>query len=356
MHKQLVIKGRVPQVPIIQGGMGVWVSGIDLAAAVALEGGIGVISTAALELFISQIVNLKLTIREAVYWAVRRAKENSHNGLIGVNIMTFLQKDCLEAAQGAIDAKVDFIFSGAGLPFYFSKLNNYTGAALVPIVSSAQAFKVIWHRLGKAGCRPDAVVLEGPLAGGHLGFKIDQVDNPENSLENLLPQIKELAIAQGDIPVIVAGGIRNKADINRFMDLGADGVQIGTPFVPTFEASAPLPYKLAVLNAKPEDIVVVSNSPCGFPFRVIKNSPMYQAFLEKKMNNICDQGYLLQKDKDGRNTLCLAKDNSAKYFCICNGLLHSAGHSKGNGLYTSGARPPEAKQIISVKQLMDGLK
>ena len=140
-----------------------------------------------------------------------------------------------------------------------------------------------WERLGY---RPDAVVLEGPLAGGHLGFKLEEIYLESNRLENLLPPVKDMSEKHGGFPVIVAGGIYTHEDIVRFLKMGADGVQMGTRFLVTQECSATDAYKQAVINAGKEDIIVSHNpgSPCGLPFMVIKESPMYQNTLLKREN------------------------------------------------------------------------
>ncbi|MEI7620492.1 MAG: nitronate monooxygenase [Candidatus Falkowbacteria bacterium] len=355
-YKTLVIKDKKIPVPIIQGGMGVGVSRWLLAGATALAGGIGIISTAGLDRLVSQELGRKVDTYEAVFLEVVRAKKFSNNGLIGVNIMVFLQKDRDAAARGAIAAKADFIISGAGIPFELALIKDLGSTARIPIVSSVRVLNIIQSKWEKSGCRPDAIVLEGPLAGGHLGFKFDDVLKSENKLENLLPLVKDFAMKNGDYPVIVAGGIYDSSDIQRFMALGADGVQMGTRFLATEESGASERYKQAVVDSKEDTIVVVKNSPCGFPFRTLVDSPMYQQLLSDRRKNVCDKGYLLQKDKEGNNTFCPAKDNSKDYFCICNGLLSSAGYSDGVDLYTVGSSAHRIKEVVSVKKLMDELR
>ena len=203
------------------------------------------------------------------------------------------------------------------------------------------------------------MVLEGPLAGGHLGFRIDQVDLESNKLENLLPAVKEMAMKCGDFPVIVAGGIYTHADIRKFMDMGADGVQMGTRFLATEESSATDAYKKAVVRAKEEDIVVAHRpgSPCGLPFRVIKQSPMYESSLKRLRQPKCDKGYVLMKDAEGKYTICPAKEDNANYFCICNGLLSSAGFNSDveESLFTVGTNASRIDKIVTVKALMTEL-
>ncbi len=293
-YSQLRIKDHRPRFPGVQGGMGIGVSLKKLAAAVGQNGWMGTISSAAIDVIGSNESGRKLGTYEAVYREISLAKEMAPNGLIGINIMVYLQRDYRAAVQGALDAKADFIISGAGLPFELPTIQAAGPTARIPIVSSARALNVLLNRWEKNGHRPDAIVLEGPLAGGHLGFKITDIDNPEFQLEKLLPPIKEMAIQHGDFPVIVAGGIYTNADVRYFLERGADGVQIGTRFMVATESSASLEAKQAVLRAEKEDILVCPHSPCGLPFRIIKQSPVYQELLRKKTNK-CDRGYLLQK-------------------------------------------------------------
>jgi nitronate monooxygenase len=355
--KPLIIKGKKIRVPIVQGGMGVGVSLHPLAKSVAREGGLGIISSACIDRLVSKRNGKKLNIYEAAYEEVSLSK--IQDGFAGINIMAALMRDYNDSVRGAIDAGADVIISGAGLPLNLPAIQAPKDTALIPIVSSARALEIICKKWEKLGYRPDAVVLEGPLAGGHLGFRIDQVDLDANKLENLLPPVKEMAVKCGDFPVIVAGGIYTYDDIVRFMAMGADGVQMGTRFLATEESSASDSYKRAVLEAKDEDIVVAHRpgSPCGLPFRVIKQSPMYVSSLKRLRKPKCDKGYVLMKDAEGKYTICPAKQDNENYFCICNGLLSSAGYNadEEEALYTVGSNASRIDKIISVKALMDEL-
>ncbi len=353
----LVIKGKKISLPIIQGGMGVGVSLSPLARAVAREGGIGVVSSACLDRLVSKRSGRKVTTYEAAYEEVSLAKASG--GIAGINIMVALVRDYEDSVRGALDAGADVIISGAGLPLNLPAIQPQKETALIPIVSSARALELICKKWERVGYRPDAVVLEGPLAGGHLGFKIDQIDNESNRLENLLPPVKDMAIKYGDIPVLVAGGIYTHADIVKYLEMGADGVQMGTRFLATEESSASPDYKQAVVKAKKEDIVVAHKpgSPCGLPFRVIKQSPMYVSAIERRRPPKCDKGYVLLKDTEGKFTRCPAKESNEHCFCICNGLLSSAGYNpdKEEPLYTVGTNAYRIDKIIPVKNLMDEL-
>ncbi|MDA8433750.1 MAG: nitronate monooxygenase [Nitrospiraceae bacterium] len=351
---ELVIKGRRIPLPIIQGGMGVGVSLSPLAGAVAREGGIGVVSSACLDRLVSKRNNKKINTYEAAYEEVSLAKKSG--GFAGINIMVALVRDYEDSVKGSIDAGADCIISGAGLPMGLPAIRPAGDTALIPIVSSARALELICKKWERLGYRPDAVVLEGPLAGGHLGFKIDQIDLESNKLENLFPPVKDMAMKYGDIPVIVAGGIYTHADIMRFLKMGANGVQMGTRFLATEESSATETYKDAVVAAKDEDIIVAHRpgSPCGLPFRIIKQSPMYVSSVKRLRPPKCDKGYVLLKDGEGKFTRCPAKESNENCFCICNGLLSSAGYNPGKEepLYTVGTNASRVDEIIPVKKLM----
>jgi nitronate monooxygenase len=353
----LTVKGARLPLPIVQGGMGVGVSLHPLASAVAVAGGLGVVSSACVDRLVSKRSGKKTSTYDAVYEEVSLAKAGG--GFAGINIMVALQRDYEASVRGAIDAKADAIISGAGLPLALPSIQKPGDTALVPIVSSARALELICRRWERQGQRPDAVVLEGPLAGGHLGFKMDQVDLPENTLEALLPAVKDSARAHGDIPVIVAGGIYTHEDIRRFLALGADGVQMGTRFLATEESSATAAYKRAVVEATPEDILVADDpgSPCGLPFRVLRKSPMYVSALARKRTPKCDKGYVLLKDEKGTFTRCPAKESNEHHFCICNGLLSSAGYNpdKEEPIYTVGATAWRVDRVMSVRALMTEL-
>jgi nitronate monooxygenase len=354
---QLTIKGKKIEVPIIQGGMGVGVSLYPLAKAVAKEGGVGIVSSACLDRLLSKRTGKKHSTYEGAYEEVSLSK--TEGGYAGINIMVALVRDYESSVRGAIDAGADVIISGAGLPLSLPAIQPPKDTALIPIVSSARALELICKKWEKLGYRPDAIVLEGPLAGGHLGFKIDAVDLEANTLEELLPPVKDMAKKYGDFPVIVAGGIYTHDDIVRFMKMGADGVQMGTRFLATDESSASPLYKEAVINATEQDIIVAykPGSPCGLPFRIIKQSPMYVSTLSRLRAPKCDKGYVLLKDAEGKFSRCPAKESNETAFCICNGLLSSADYNpdQEEPLYTVGTNAYRVDRIVPVKNLMDEL-
>ena len=353
----LIIKGKRINLPIIQGGMGIGVSLYPLARAVAEEGGVGIVSSACLDRIVSKRNGKKLNTYEAVREEIALSK--ARGGYSGINIMVALARDYADTVKGAIDEEADVIISGGGLPMNLPSIHPAKGTALVPIVSSPRALELICKKWEKFSYRPDAVVLEGPLAGGHLGFKFDQIDLESNKLENLFPPVKDVAMKHGDFPVIVAGGIYSHDDIIRFIRMGADGVQMGTRFLPTEESSATADYKRAVIDAKRGDILVANRpgSPCGLPFRVLKQSPMFVSSLAGRRKPKCDKGYLLLKDEDGKYSRCSAKVDREAAFCICNGLLSSGGYNVEfeESLYTAGVSVWRIDRVIKVKDLMDEL-
>jgi nitronate monooxygenase len=353
----LTIKGKKIGVPIVQGGMGVGVSLYPLASAVAREGGVGIVSSACLDRLVSKRTGKKLTTYEATLEEISLAK--AAGGYAGINIMVALVRDYESSVRGAIDAGADVIISGAGLPLGLPSIQPPKDTALIPIVSSPRALELICKKWEKLGYRPDATVLEGPLAGGHLGFKIDSINLEANTLENLLPPVKDMARKYGDFPVIVAGGIYTHDDIVRFLKMGADGVQMGTRFLATEESSASPLYKKAVIDATEEDIIVAHDpgSPCGLPFRIIRQSPMYVSALRKLRKPKCDKGYVLLKDAEGKFSRCPAKQSNEHTFCICNGLLSSADYNprEEEPLYTVGTSAYRVDRIVPVKALMDEL-
>lgn len=348
----------------IQGGMGIGISLEKLARAVARrKGAIGTVSSAALDLIVSLREKRKVDSREAAKIEIALAK--SEGGSIAINIMRAIDRDFIHSIVGAIDGGVDAIICGAGLPLNLPEIAKppeeirNRKVALIPIVSSARALKIIVERWAKYDRLPDAVVLEGPKAGGHLGFKsIEDVDKEENTLENLFRQIKLYAQDNGNFPVIVAGGIFYREDIVRWGKLGADGIQMATRFLVTKESDASDKFKETAVGLSPGDIIVI-RSPCGgMPFRLIKTSPGYIIAQAKTRTPKCTRGYVLQK-KDGV-PFCPAKE-SCEYFCICNALIEAtrAGEKTDQGaVFSVGARGNElTKEMLNmpVADLMEEL-
>jgi nitronate monooxygenase len=370
----LKIGSKIIELPIIQGGMGVDVSTPEMAAAVSREGGLGVLS-ATLSSYVASFRKGKLvTAYEAVKESVIKAKSLSGDSLLGMNIMMALPQGFQESIRGAIDGGINFIFFGAGLPLNLpSDLVEdcqEKGVSLVPIVSSDRAMKIICSRWqSRYNYLPDAFVLEGPLAGGHLGFKnAEEISNPLNSLENLLS--KSLELVRGfdkKIKLIVAGGISSPKDIKRWLRAGASAVQMGTIFVATKESGASDEFKEQLLKCSDEDMTIAfrpePESPCGLPFRLLKSSAGYLAAKEKKANPPC-VACLCGRSDEGRLIKCPAIDDRS-FFCICTSLLSAVGIGPGYPVFTLGANAAKVKENLakimsgadypSVKEIMNWL-
>jgi len=331
-------------IPIIQGGMGVGVSLSGLASAVANEGGVGVISSAGLGLLYR---DFSTNFLEASIYGlkeeIRLAREKS-KGVIGVNIMVAMS-NFVDMVKTSISEKVDIIFSGAGLPLELpSFLKKDSTTKLVPIVSSARAAKLIcekWHT--HYDYLPDAIVVEGPLAGGHLGFKTEQIEDVNFALEKLIPEVVEEVSHFAEkyhqkIPVIAAGGIYTGEDIYNIMELGASGVQMGTIFVTTNECDASLDFKQTYIDAKKEDIGIIK-SPVGMPGRAIFND-----FLEKVR-----QG---KKQPIRCPFKCIKTcDVTSSPYCIINALINAVKGNFNNGYAFAGSNAFKATSITSVKEI-----
>jgi nitronate monooxygenase len=336
------------KLPIVQGGMGVGVSLSGLAAAVANEGGIGVIATAAIGMFEPDFANdfLQANIN-ALRKEIRKAREMT-KGIIGVNIMVALS-NFTDMVKTAIEEKVDIIFSGAGLPLNLPQfIDNGSHTKLVPIVSSARAAGLICKRwMEKYRYLPDAIVVEGPKAGGHLGFNAEQLNNPDYALENLIPQVVQTvetvsAKYHKDIPVIAAGGVYTGADIHKFIELGASGVQMATRFVTTQECDAALEFKQTYLDSTQEDLVIIK-SPVGLLGRAFKNKFLEDVFQGKKKPFKCPFHCI---------TTC---DYQNSPYCIALALINAQRGNLQHGFAFSGTNGYLAKQIISVKELITSL-
>jgi nitronate monooxygenase len=346
--KSFNIGDLTAKLPIIQGGMGVGVSLSGLASAVANEGGIGVIATAGIGLLDPDFAGdfLAANIR-TLKKEIKKARELT-NGIIGVNIMTALS-NFADMARTAIEEGADVIFSGAGLPLNLPQfLEGTKKTKLVPIVSSARAAGIIFKKwIEKYNYVPDAVVVEGPLAGGHLGFKADQIGSPDYSLENLIPQVvTEVgtyeAQYQRPIPVIAAGGIYTGADINKFLQLGAAGVQMATRFVTTDECDAAIEFKRAFLGIKQEDLVIIK-SPVGLLGRAIKNQFIADVAAGKKKPFHCPYHCI---------TSCDYKNSP---YCIALALINACRGKLKQGFVFSGANGYRTTGIVSVRNLINSL-
>jgi nitronate monooxygenase len=346
--KNLCIGDLTARLPIIQGGMGVGISLSGLASAVANEGGIGVIATAVIGMNEPDFSRnfLEANIR-ALRKEIRKARELS-KGILGVNIMVALT-NFADLVKTAIEEGIDIIFSGAGLPLNLPQfLNGTIKTNLVPIVSSARATGIILKKWSEKYNRlPDAIVVEGPLAGGHLGFKEEMIGDPEYSLEKLVPEVIQIVKPYEEkykkpIPVIAAGGIYTGTDIYRFFQLGVSGVQMATRFVTTYECDASEKFKQTYIDSRKEDIVIIK-SPVGMPGRAIKNTFLDEVSQGKRKPFKCP--YHCLKTCDYKNTP----------YCISLALVNAKKGNLSHGFAFAGENAYRAKGIISVKELIETL-
>ncbi|WP_291330315.1 nitronate monooxygenase family protein [Desulfovibrio sp. UCD-KL4C] len=342
---QLKIGELVARVPIIQGGMGVGISLSGLASAVAEEGGIGVIAAAMIGLTSSKPNKSTPEAQsEALADEIRKAKAKT-SGIVGVNIMVALS-DFAAQVSTSVKEGVDIIFSGAGLPLDLPKyLVDGAKTKLVPIVSSGRAASIICKKwMSKFDYVPDAFVVEGPKAGGHLGFHRDQLDDPDFALDSILPEVLDAVKVFEEktgktIPVIAAGGVYTGEDICKYIKMGASGVQLGTRFVTTHECDADEKFKQAYIDASEEDMTVIQ-SPVGLPGRALKNKFLDEVTDGKKTPFKCSF-----------KCLKTCQVETAPY-CIASALINAQRGKLKYGFAFAGANAYRAKKIISVKELI----
>lgn len=335
--------------PIIQGGMGIGVSRCNLAGAVAKEGGMGVLSTAQIGYDAPDFAkDPEAANLRALSEQVKKAKEiASGNGMVAANIMvvTRLYEDYVRTA---CEAGVDAIISGAGLPTSLPQYVEGTSVKIAPIVSSEKSAGVIlkyWDKKYKRTA--DFLVIEGPKAGGHLGFSREDLENEEQldfdlEIKKIIALSKTYAEKYGvEIPVFVAGGIFSKEDVKHALELGASGVQVASRFVLTPECDASDAYKQAYLNANSEDIIII-NSPVGMPGRAVKNP-----FVEEMISNPGNVTYCYN---------CMRACNPAVApYCISQALINAVKGDLDNGLIFCGKRVDELKEMSTVHDIMQEL-
>lgn len=344
--KELRIGDLVAKVPIIQGAMGIGVSLSGLAAAVANEGGIGVISGVQIGFLENDFVKKNLEAnKRAMIRHIRKARELSKEGIIGINLLAAMN-NYNELLMTAIEEGIDLIVTGAGLPLDLPKLVEGTKTKIAPIVSSGKAAGLISKVYDKRfGRTTDLFIVEGPEAGGHLGFKKDDIENhTHKDLEEILVEVLEAVKPYEEkynvkIPIIAAGGIFTGEDIARFLNLGASGVQMATRFVATEECDAHMNFKNAYVVATKEDIRLVK-SPVGMPGRAINND--FTKRLDKEDIPIT------------RCYNCLIPCNPRTTpYCISDALMSSV--TGENGLVFAGSNAYRVDKIMTVKALMTEL-
>lgn len=343
---ELTIGKHTARFPVIQAGMGVRVGDGTLAGNVIKEGGFGVIASVGLCDITSTIGKGYVEdSNEKLREEIRIARQISGGkGPLGVNVMVALTNyDGL--VKTAVDEGVDFIISGAGLPRNLPGLID-ENVAVIPVVSSGRGAALIartWKK--KYNRRPDAIILEGPLCGGHLGFSYEQLENPKTrAMDIILNEVKnELGEEYSDIPLIAAEGINTKADIERFIEMGFQGVQIGTRFI-CMEESGMEPSGMEMYLKATKDDVVVIQSPVGLPVRVLRSPLVERVLSGKKEPFQCPYKCLLTCD---RNKVA---------FCIAKALLASRAGDQENGLFMTGCNVEPIKHIMTVHEFFKGLE
>lgn len=348
-RKKLVIGDKESELPVIQGGMAVGISLSGLASAVANEGGIGIIATADIGMDQEDFyVNPKEANIRALKNEIAKARELT-KGIIGVNIMVALT-DYQDLVKTAVEEKIDIIFSGAGLPRDLPQfITEGAKTKIVPIVSSARAAGIIAKKwTDKYNYLPDAIVVEGPLAGGHLGFKEEQIFDEEFALEKIVPEVIEAMKPFEEryarmVPVIAAGGIYTGADIYKFLQLGASGVQMATRFVTTHECDADIKFKEEYLKAKESDITIIK-SPVGLPGRAIKNEFLEAVGRGERKPVKCPY-----------HCLRTCKLDKSPY-CISLALMNAKRGKFSYGFVFAGANAWRAEKIVSVREVFEALK
>ncbi len=346
---KLRIGDAVARLPIVQGGMGVGISLSGLASAVANEGGIGVIAANSIGMLDPEYYAKNKDANAIILRREIRKAQAKTAGLLGVNIMVAVD-DYPDLVRVAIEEKIDMIFLGAGLPIKGIPVEDLraAGVKVIPIISSARAAGLIFKSWSKKYKDvPDAVVVEGPKAGGHLGFKAEQIDDPDFALERILPEVvAEIKTFEDKyrrtIPVIAAGGVFSGADIYQVFKLGAGGVQMGTRFVATHECDANIRFKESYVACREEDIEIIK-SPVGLPGRAIRNSFLKDIAAGKKMGFKCAWRCLKSCDiKNARYCISLALDNARQ------GILDK-------GFAFAGSNAFRVDKIVSVNELLQEL-
>ena len=343
--------------PIIQGGMGVGISWDKLAGTVSYEGGLGVVSGVGTgyyqnKEFAHKLVKdkpvdaLNFYSKDGLTAIIKNARKLCGNAPLACNVL-YASNDYGRIVTDACEAGIDMIITGAGIPTNMPQFTaDYPDVALIPIVSSARALKLIcrkWKRYNKV---PDAVIVEGPLSGGHQGFSYDDCFKEEFSLDNIIAPVIEEAKNWGDIPIIAAGGIWDKNDIDRYLEMGCAGVQMATRFIGTFECDAHANLKKVLLDAKEEDIKLLK-SPVGLPARGVMTN--LQKMIEEKT-----------APKVACISNCVAPCNrgvEAKEvgYCIADRLSAAYEGDTETGLFFTGSNGYKLDKIISVHDLMEKL-
>ena len=352
----LTIRNFTIKFPIVQGGMGVGVSWDKLAGAVARAGCMGTVSTVGTGYWNTKQVrmingrplkphnfhsskNLKAIIRKA-----RKISEG--NGAIGTNVLCAVT-DYERQVRDSVAAGAQYIISGAGLPLRLPEYVGKADVALIPIVSSPRVVDLLCKRWKRHGRLPDAIVLEGPKSGGHQGFTYEQCLDPAYQLEVLTPQVLKSCKTWGNIPLIVAGGIWDRKDIDRYLDMGVAAVQMATRFIGTYECDASDLFKQVIIKSKKDDIQLIK-SPVGYPARGVVTTPLVQRVLSGVRPKIPCISNCIEPCDHG-------KESNKVGYCIANALGDSHNGVYDTGLFFSGSNGYRVTKLQSVQDVIDKL-
>lgn len=342
--------------PIIQGGMGVGISWDNLAGAVARAGAMGTVSSVGTGYWNTKEIrmingrplkrtqfhnseNFKAIIQSAL-------KKSEGHGAVGANILC-AATDYERHVRDAVEGGAQYIISGAGLPLRLPEYVGDADVALIPIVSSGRVVDLICKRWKRSGRLPDAIVLEGPKSGGHQGYTYEQCVDPAYQLETILPEVLKACKTWGDIPLIVAGGVWDKADIERFLDMGASGVQMATRFIGTHECDGSPLFKQVLIDAQEDDIQLLK-SPVGYPARGVVTTPLVQ----RVQNGVRPKIPCISNCVDPCDN---GKESNKVGYCIADSLSDARNGIFETGLFFSGSNGYRLKKLQSVADLIGKL-
>lgn len=341
----LKIRGLESRFPVIQAGMGVRVGNAELASATVKAGGFGTIASVGLgDIEKSKTDFVNESNRVLIDEILKTRELCAGQKPVGVNVMVALS-NYEEIVRTSVAEKIDFIISGAGLPIPLPEYVGDADVALIPVISSGRALEVLvraWIR--KYNRKPDAIIVEGPRCGGHLGFSLEQLADMEScSLDKILPDVKEVLKRYDiDVPVLAAGEVATRADVEKFLSYGYDGVQVGTFFIATEEAGMDIKSKEFYLNATNDDVVIIK-SPVGLPVRVLK-SPLVERVLKG------------ETERFACPYRCLRTCNPKKVpFCIAKALLATWSGNIDHALFMTGCNVDALKKIIPIQEFFDTL-
>jgi nitronate monooxygenase len=345
--------------PIVQGGMGVGISWDKLAGNVSLEGGLGVVSSVGTGIYHDRKYADKVLkdarpveaenfySKKALHVIFENARKICGDKPLACNVL-YASSDYDRIARDACEAGADMIITGAGLPLTMPEATkDYPDVALIPIVSTAKALRILCRRWKKTHDRlPDAVIVEGPLSGGHQGFKYDECFLPENQLEVILPPVIEEAKNWGNMPVIAAGGIWDHDDIVKMLELGASAVQMGTRFIGTVECDASEVMKQVIIDST-EDTIKLFKSPVGYPARGVKTN-LHKSIEEGTAPKVACISNCVAPCHRGEEAKIVG-------YCIADRLSDAYDGLIDTGLFFTGSNGYRLNEIITVKELMNKL-